>query len=158
MSLLIKLVNGVPTGHPLQEDNVRLLIKNVSIPQVLTEKVIEPYGYGLFQLSLKPDLEKHQKAVEVTAVKNIDGVWVQKWEVQEMDDSEKTEADLEKAGEIRHIRNLALLQTDYKVLIALENGSFVPQELTAYRQALRDITTHANFPYLEDSDWPAKPE
>ena len=28
---------------------------------------------------------------------------------------------------------------------------------TAYRQALRDITTHSNWPHLEDSDWPTKP-
>ena len=155
MSLLIKLVDGVPTGYPLQEDNVRLLLKTVSLPQVLTESVIEPYGYGLFQLALKPDLEKHQKAVEVTAVKNIDGVWVQKWEVEEMNDSEKTEADLEKAGEIRHIRNLALLQTDYKVLMALENGNTVPTELSTYRQALRDITSQAGFPY--NVTWPTAP-
>lgn len=26
-----------------------------------------------------------------------------------------------------------------------------------YRQALRDITDHANFPNLSDSDWPTKP-
>lgn len=28
---------------------------------------------------------------------------------------------------------------------------------TAYRQALRDITDHVNFPYLNDADWPVKP-
>ena len=26
-----------------------------------------------------------------------------------------------------------------------------------YRQALRDITTHANFPNLEEADWPVAP-
>lgn len=26
-----------------------------------------------------------------------------------------------------------------------------------YRTALRDITTHENWPYLEDGDWPTKP-
>jgi hypothetical protein len=26
-----------------------------------------------------------------------------------------------------------------------------------YRQALRDITDHENFPYLEESDWPVSP-
>ena len=29
--------------------------------------------------------------------------------------------------------------------------------MTTYRQALRDITAHADFPYLVDSDWPVKP-
>tara|TARA_Y100000389_G_C17169880_1_gene368587 strand:- start:102 stop:413 length:312 start_codon:yes stop_codon:yes gene_type:complete len=27
----------------------------------------------------------------------------------------------------------------------------------SYRQALRDISTHSNWPDLEDSDWPTKP-
>ena len=31
------------------------------------------------------------------------------------------------------------------------------QEQLAYRQALRDITTHANWPNLVDGDWPTKP-
>ena len=30
-------------------------------------------------------------------------------------------------------------------------------EWATYRQALRDITTHSNWPKLEDSDWPTKP-
>ena len=30
-------------------------------------------------------------------------------------------------------------------------------EQTAYRQALRDITTHANWPHLGEDDWPTKP-
>jgi len=30
-------------------------------------------------------------------------------------------------------------------------------EQTAYRQALRDITTHANWPDLGEADWPTKP-
>jgi hypothetical protein len=29
--------------------------------------------------------------------------------------------------------------------------------MTTYRQALRDITTHADWPNLADSDWPTKP-
>ena len=30
-------------------------------------------------------------------------------------------------------------------------------EQTAYRQALRDITAHEDWPELADSDWPTKP-
>jgi hypothetical protein len=30
-------------------------------------------------------------------------------------------------------------------------------EQTAYRQALRDITTNSNWPNLTSSDWPVKP-
>ena len=30
-------------------------------------------------------------------------------------------------------------------------------EWATYRQALRDITTHSNWPNLEDADWPTPP-
>jgi len=30
-------------------------------------------------------------------------------------------------------------------------------EMATYRQALRDITSHDNFPNLSDADWPTKP-
>lgn len=33
----------------------------------------------------------------------------------------------------------------------------VKAEWATYRQALRDITDHANYPNLEDADWPTKP-
>tara|TARA_E500000318_G_scaffold111748_1_gene131567 strand:+ start:3843 stop:4055 length:213 start_codon:yes stop_codon:yes gene_type:complete len=29
--------------------------------------------------------------------------------------------------------------------------------MKAYRQALRDITLHSNWPNLEDANWPTKP-
>jgi hypothetical protein len=31
-------------------------------------------------------------------------------------------------------------------------------DMATYRQALRDITAHADFPDLETGDWPTKPE
>jgi hypothetical protein len=30
-------------------------------------------------------------------------------------------------------------------------------DMTTYRQALRDITAHENFPDLETEDWPTAP-
>ena len=33
----------------------------------------------------------------------------------------------------------------------------ISDEMRAYRQALRDITTHANWPNLSTNDWPTKP-
>jgi len=29
--------------------------------------------------------------------------------------------------------------------------------MTTYRQALRDITDHSNWPNLQEADWPVKP-
>jgi hypothetical protein len=37
-----------------------------------------------------------------------------------------------------------------------DTPDMTPEQI-AYRQALRDITSHANWPYLEEADWPTKP-
>lgn len=54
----------------------------------------------------------------------------------------------------REKRDALLLETD---VWGLADYPATAEQL-AYRQALRDITTHANWPVLNDSDWPTKPE
>lgn len=54
----------------------------------------------------------------------------------------------------RLVRDSRLTETDWWAV----SDRTMTAEQTAYRQALRDITTHANWPNLADSDWPTKPE
>lgn len=54
---------------------------------------------------------------------------------------------------IRNFRNMQLIATDHWCL----SDRTPTQAQLDYRQALRDITDHANFPNLSDSDWPTKP-
>jgi hypothetical protein len=61
--------------------------------------------------------------------------------------------DAKAAEAVRAKRGTLLAETDY---LALTDNT-LDDITTAYRQALRDITDHANFPNLEDSDWPTKP-
>jgi len=56
-------------------------------------------------------------------------------------------------NDMRGKRNKLLAETDY---LALSDNS-MSQAMTTYRQALRDITSHSNWPNLSDSDWPTKP-
>lgn len=63
------------------------------------------------------------------------------------------DADDRAAEANRNKRNALLAETDY---LALSDNT-MSAEMTTYRQALRDITTHANWPNLEDADWPTKP-
>ena len=54
-------------------------------------------------------------------------------------------------------RNKALEKSDYVVSVANETGSSVSDKWKAYRQALRDLPTHKNWPHLEDDDFPNEP-
>ena len=68
----------------------------------------------------------------------------------------KAMKDAEQAKSVRAQRDTKLAECDWRVVKALEGG--LPQDFdwAAYRQALRDVTTQAGFPWT--IDWPTQPE
>ena len=57
------------------------------------------------------------------------------------------------SASVRSTRNAKLVESDW---MGLSDNSISVVWVT-YRQALRDIPAHENFPDLEDSDWPVEP-
>ncbi len=57
------------------------------------------------------------------------------------------------AADNREKRNKLIAETDFFALTDVT----LTAEMTTYRQALRDITSHSNWPNLSNSDWPTKP-
>jgi len=55
--------------------------------------------------------------------------------------------------DVRNMRNVLLAHTDKWAL----SDRTMTQEQIDYRQALRDITVHADWPNLSDSEWPVEP-
>ena len=55
---------------------------------------------------------------------------------------------------IRQTRNQLLTSCDWT---QVADAPIDKEAWAEYRQALRDITTHANFPNLEEADWPVVP-
>ena len=75
-----------------------------------------------------------------------------------------TAANAATATRNRTERNRRLATCDWIVTKALESGDSVPSDWATYRTALRNITTHANWPNLSSpdmngngSDWPVEP-
>jgi len=76
-----------------------------------------------------------------------------------------TAANAATATRNRAERDKRLASCDWVVTKALESGGAVPSEWSTYRTALRDITTHANWPNLNypnmdgsGGDWPTAPD
>jgi hypothetical protein len=73
-------------------------------------------------------------------------------------------SDARAAEKARTKRDALLAECDWVTVKAVDQnaqdslGIQVPQVWLTYRQALRDITSHANFPNLTETDWPTKPE
>ena len=63
------------------------------------------------------------------------------------------ESNDEVAERNRMFRNDRLTETDWWA----NSDVTITEAQRTYRQALRDLTSHANWPHLNDSDWPTKP-
>ncbi len=71
-----------------------------------------------------------------------------------MIDYSSTLPPINKENRSRNYRNMLLHGTDWW---ATSDRTMTAAQKT-YRQALRDITDHSNWPNLSESDWPTKPE
>jgi hypothetical protein len=102
-----------------------------------------------------------KKVVEAPPVE-VSGKWTQVW-IEEDKFSGPTKA----ADEAAHLADLAAaketgVRNDRDRRIALTDWTGMSDvtmtaDMAAYRQALRDITIHANFPDLAEADWPVGP-
>ena len=104
-----------------------------------------------------------QKLTTVTPY--LDGDEVYDVQVEDLTAEEiqaNTDAETaKKESAVRKQRDRLLAETDFYAL----SDVTMSEAMATYRQALRDITSHANFPDLSsgdmegnNSDWPAKPE
>ena len=83
----------------------------------------------------------------------VDGEWVITKTVVVLTEDQIADATASKAKGVRKNRDAKLTETDWTGMSDVTMAS----AMTTYRQALRDITDHADFPYLEGSAWPTKP-
>jgi hypothetical protein len=79
--------------------------------------------------------------------------WVLTRTVVELTADEVAANAVEAAEANRKTRDALLAETDWWASTDLT----MTAEQTSYRQALRDITSHTNWPNLEEADWPTKP-
>ena len=61
------------------------------------------------------------------------------------------------AGRMQQKRATMLAESDWVTIRAMERGEPVPSEWAAYRQAIRDLSQHPNWPQLQPEDWPVAP-
>ena len=153
MTLFIRLENGKPVGYPIEENNFRQIFPNISFPAKFTWDNVEPLGYGIYDFTNSPSTERYKKAVEIHPVRDNSGIWRQSWEIQEMTDPEKNAADEEKSKQVRQERNFKLAMSDWT---QLPDAPVNREAWIEYRQALRDVTAQAGFPW--QVEWPVPPE
>ena len=154
------------TGEVKTQGEWRKLNPNVSLPRVWNQNVFDTLDIDPVLAGAKPtEVGAYQNVVRDGVVQDANDNWVENWVVRDMfqDDEDGTKAEKEAAYQAtldettatnnRRTRDMLLEETDWTGLSDVTMSA----EMTTYRQALRDITTHANWPNLEDADWPTKP-
>ena len=168
------------TGLPKTQVQLRKEHSNMSLPQSWTEDTFALLNVARVEKTEAPTVGQYQTARK-EGIENVGGVWKEKWQIVDMfndytDDEGVTHTKAEQEAEyqarldakaadgVRTQRDKLLAESDWVTVKAVDQnaqdslGIQVPQAWLTYRQALRDITSHANFPNLTETDWPTKPE
>jgi hypothetical protein len=158
------------TGELKTQGEVRRMHSNTSLPRVWDADTCAFLGIDPVLAAPKPEVTGYTQAIRNGAVQDANGNWVEAYTETDMfadtteDGVTTTKAehetayqarlDADAAANARTTRDAKLAETDWTGMSDVTMNA----EMTTYRQALRDITTHANFPNLADEDWPTAPE
>ena len=177
-----KITNGAVARYPYSVGQLRRDNPNVSFPRNIPVEIMRRYGMRPVTTEAMPDYDPlTQKVVTATTpTRNVvrlmteeDAIdpiteevntdligtpiygndWVLTRTVVDMTAEEIAANDALVAEANRKKRNKLIAETDYFALTDVTMDA----AMTSYRQALRDITDHVQWPHLGEDDWPIKP-
>lgn len=173
--MFVKITNGQVSQYPYTVGDLRRDNPNVSFPKSIPNSIFQRYGVYPVGYQATPDYDPMTHRIEHSNLPEREvigyytaedapmpelvgepihsGRWVLTKTVVPLTSEQIAERAESKAREVRAKRNTLLAETDY---LALTDNT-LDDTTIAYRQALRDITSHVNFPYLNEEDWPVKP-
>lgn len=143
------------SGEVKSQGEIRQMYPNTSFPKTWSPELVEELGLDPVFESPAPVTTIYQTAYK-DGVEQVNGKWVWKWSISEMDDETKAYKDAEAAKGVRATRDRLLAEGDWLVIKAMETGVALSTDWAAYRQALRDVPAQAGFPH--NVTWPSKPE
>jgi len=157
------------TGEVKTQGEWRATKPNTSLPRVWNSNVLLLLNVDPVLASPAATTSQYQISVRDGVEQDAKGNWVEKYVAQDMfadttvdgvtttkaehEEAYQAQLDANTANSNRNIRDRLIAETDFYALSDVTMSS----DMTTYRQALRDITSHSNWPNLESDDWPTKP-
>ena len=157
------------TGAVKTQGEWRAAFKNMSLPRVWNSNVCDAMNIDPVLASPAATTSAYQISVRDGVEQNSNKDWVEKYVAKDMfadttvDGKTTTKAEHEAAYQAtldantatnnRSTRDSKLAETDWTAM----SDVTMADNMKTYRQALRDLPTHKNWPNLEDADWPTKP-
>ncbi|CAB4136492.1 Phage tail assembly chaperone protein [uncultured Caudovirales phage] len=140
------------TGNVVTGQEFRAMFPNTGFPVQLTEAIINDFGGDVVFEGPQAQPTRYQVAFR-DGVEQIGGKWYTKNSVADMEQEAKDALDAQQANSQRAFRNTLLADCDWT---QLQDAPVNQQAWANYRQALRDVTAQAGFPWTVE--WPTKPE
>jgi len=156
------------TGAVMYESEFRTLFPNTSLPQQLTEALINDLGADVVFEGPQASGGTVYQYSQAQSVEQIDGKWYTKYVLGptfidtvvdgvtttalEHENAYKAQKDAEQAKSVRATRDAKLAECDWTQVADAPVDKAV---WATYRQALRDITTQTGFPWTVE--WPDAP-
>ena len=148
--LLVKATNDTVEQYPYSLGMLRKENPNTSFPKQPSVSDMELFNvYPVTETF--PTVGDGQHLVKVWTPTLVDGEWVLAHEAVDLTSDDIAEATAVLAANAREERNKRLAATDWTA----NSDVTMTTEMTAYRQALRDIPTQAGWPTT--INWPTAP-
>jgi hypothetical protein len=151
----VKTTNGNVDTYPYNVGQLRRDNPNTSFPKRIPDEMLAEWGVYPVTVEDQPSYTERTQTVSQEATPAGSGSsWTVGWTVTDKTQEEVQEYDDNAAASHRSTRDSLLSDSDWTQV------ADAPVDATSwatYRQALRDITAHTNWPDLSVSDWPVKP-
>lgn len=153
------------TGEVVSEQGFRALFPNTSMPQQLTEELINSFGGDVVFEGPQASGGTVYQYSQGAGVEQINGKWYTKYvlgpvftdteesSAAEQEAAYKAMKDAEQAKSVRTTRGEKLKDTDWT---QVADAPVDQAAWATYRQALRDVTGQEGFPWA--IIWPTQPE
>jgi hypothetical protein len=133
--MLIKLEEGQPVGNPILENNFRQLYPSEVFPLVLTNEIVNPFGYGMYDFSQVPEIQWDESVTEGPPQEDAFGIWRQVWVVSKVSTEELQ-------TRFNNLKNQTLLSVDRDV--DLVYSSTVGNRAVEYQLAEQEALDYKN--------------
>jgi len=159
------------TGQVIYEGEFRSLFPNTSLPQQLSEALINDLGADIVFEGPQASGGTVYQYSQASGVEQVNGKWYTKHilgpvfidqvvdgvttSAAEQEAAYKAQKDAEQAKSVRATRDDKLKECDWVVIKNLETNSNIPGAWEVYRQALRDVPSQSGFPWTVT--WPDAP-
>jgi hypothetical protein len=145
--------NGTVKQYPYTTGDLKRANPQTSFPSQISDASLLEYGVHRVFFATQPEVTATQVLEEGTPVFSTeDQRWTQVWSVRDMSAEEVASRDDAQAASVRSERNEKLAASDWT---QLADSTADKAAWATHRQALRDITAQAGFPWT--IDWPVQP-